>query len=144
MAPAPPGAASIPMMGLFKTIAPVEHSAPPPPDLESIYAAGNALAKSGEYDQAIEQYDHVIRLDPNHINALNNRGNAYLAKGAYEEAIADFDKAIALKPASPNLHYSLGHLLWKNLKVSEARAELEAELGEAAEVGYVKKRGAGG
>jgi len=73
-------------------------AAPPAPDVEAIYAAGNAHAKAGAYDQAIEQYDHVIRLDPDHINALNNRGNAYLAKGAYEEAVADFDKAIVLKP----------------------------------------------
>jgi tetratricopeptide (TPR) repeat protein len=28
----------------------------------------------------------------------------------------------------PNLHYSLGHILWKDLKVPEARAELQAEL----------------
>ena len=54
----------------------------------------------GEYDQAIAQYDHVVRLDPNHINALNNRGKP-LAKGAYEEAVADFDKAIRSNPTSP-------------------------------------------
>jgi hypothetical protein len=81
-----------------EAIAPVEHAAPIGPDVEAIYAAGNAHAKAGEYDQAIEQYDHVIRLDPDHINALNNRGNAYLAKGAHDEAVADFDKAITLKP----------------------------------------------
>jgi TPR repeat protein len=68
------------------------------PDVEAIYALGNAHARNREYDQAIEQYDHVIRLDPQHINALNNRGNAYLAKGGYDQAIADFDRAIAIKP----------------------------------------------
>jgi TPR repeat protein len=68
------------------------------PDVEAIYALGNTHAKNKEYDQAIEQYDHVIRIDPQHLNALNNRGNAYLAKGAYDQAIADFDKAIAIKP----------------------------------------------
>ena len=68
------------------------------PDVEAIYALGNAQARNKEYDQAIEQYDHVIRLDPQHINALNNRGNAYLAKGGYDQAIADFDRAIAIKP----------------------------------------------
>ena len=80
------------------TAAPIPAAATAGPDIEAIYAGANAHAKAGEYDQAIEQYDQVIRFDPNHINALNNRGNAYLAKGAYEEAIADFDKAIALKP----------------------------------------------
>jgi tetratricopeptide (TPR) repeat protein len=28
----------------------------------------------------------------------------------------------------PNLHYSLGHVLWKDMKVPEARVELQAEL----------------
>ena len=68
------------------------------PDIETMYAQGNAHARNSEYDQAIAQYDHVIRIDPQHINALNNRGNAYLAKGGYDQAIADFDKAIAIKP----------------------------------------------
>jgi Tfp pilus assembly protein PilF len=40
----------------------------------------------------------------------------------------EYRAAIAIKPSLPNLHYSLGHLLWKNLKVPEARVELEAEL----------------
>jgi TPR repeat protein len=77
---------------------PVTAAAVAPPDIEAIYALGNTHAKNSEYDQAIEQYDHVIRLDPEHINALNNRGNAYLAKGGYDQAIADFDRAIAIKP----------------------------------------------
>ncbi|HEY5006572.1 MAG TPA: TIR domain-containing protein [Caulobacteraceae bacterium] len=68
------------------------------PDIEAMYAQGNTHAKAKEYDQAIEQYDRVIRVDPQHINALNNRGNAYLAKAGYDQAIADFDKAIAIKP----------------------------------------------
>jgi len=43
-------------------------------------------------------------------------------------AIAEYRTAIDLKPAAPELHYSLGHLLWENFKVGEARSELEAEL----------------
>src|SRR5258708_33336932 len=41
----------------------------------------------------------------------------------------EYRAAIALKPSVPNLHYSLGHLLWKNLQTAEARAEVETELG---------------
>jgi TPR repeat protein len=77
---------------------PAADAGPGQPDIEEIYALGNAHAKAGEFDLAIEQYDRVIRLDPDHINALNNRGNAYLAKGGCDQAITDFDKAIALKP----------------------------------------------
>ena len=45
-----------------------------------------------------------------------------------EKPLMSTAAAIALKPSLPNLHYSLGHLLWKDLKVPEARVELEAEL----------------
>ena len=55
-------------------------------------------------------------------------GDLESAKGNDGKAIEEYRAAIALKPSLPNLHYSLGHLLWKDLKVPEARVELEAEL----------------
>jgi Tfp pilus assembly protein PilF len=55
-------------------------------------------------------------------------GDLEAAKGDDGKAIEEYRAAITLKPFLPNLHYSLGHLLWKDLKVPEARVELEAEL----------------
>jgi tetratricopeptide (TPR) repeat protein len=55
-------------------------------------------------------------------------GDLEAARGDDGKAIEEYRAAITLKPSSPNLHYSLGHLLWKDLKVAEARVELEAEL----------------
>jgi hypothetical protein len=48
----------------------------------------------------------------------------YAPRGDDGKAI-EVPLAIALKPSLPNLHYSLGYLLWKDLKVPEARVELE-------------------
>jgi tetratricopeptide (TPR) repeat protein len=50
------------------------------------------------------------------------------AKGDDNGAIKEYRAALAEKPNLPGLHYSLGHLLWKNLSVAEARKEFEAEL----------------
>jgi tetratricopeptide (TPR) repeat protein len=55
-------------------------------------------------------------------------GDLAAAKGEDVAAIAEYRAAIELKPSVPNLHYSLGHLLWKNSEVDETRVELEAEL----------------
>jgi Tfp pilus assembly protein PilF len=55
-------------------------------------------------------------------------GDLEAAKGNDGKAIEEYRAAIALKSSLPNLHYSLGHLLWKDLKVPEARVELNAEL----------------
>src|SRR6266700_5306793 len=43
-------------------------------------------------------------------------------------ASEEYRAAIALKPSLPNLHYSLGHVFWKDVKVKEAREEFEIEL----------------
>ena len=55
-------------------------------------------------------------------------GDLEAAKGDDAKGIEEYRAAVALKPSAPNLHYSLGHLLWKDLKVPEARVELRAEL----------------
>jgi len=55
-------------------------------------------------------------------------GDIAAAKGDDGKATEEYRAAVLLKPSLPNLHYSLGHLLWKDLKVPEARIELEAEL----------------
>ena len=55
-------------------------------------------------------------------------GDLAAARGEDGKAIEEYRAAIALKPFLPNLHYSLGHLLWKNLQIPEARVELKAEL----------------
>jgi tetratricopeptide (TPR) repeat protein len=55
-------------------------------------------------------------------------GDLEAARGDDAKAIEEYRAAITLKPSAPNLHYSLGHILWKDLKVSDARIELEAEL----------------
>ena len=55
-------------------------------------------------------------------------GDLEAAKANDGKAIEEYRTAVAMKPSVPNLHYSLGHLLWKDLKTDEARKELNAEL----------------
>src|SRR5262249_38751328 len=38
---------------------------------------GNAYTAKGEYDNAIQDYDQSIKLNPNYARAFNNRGVAY-------------------------------------------------------------------
>lgn len=41
-------------------------------DVESVYNLGNALAKSGQTDEAIKKYEQVLRQNPNHKDAEFN------------------------------------------------------------------------
>jgi tetratricopeptide (TPR) repeat protein len=77
---------------------------------------------------ATTAYLRLFQVAPDSYRLHQLMGDLDAAKGNDGKAIEEYRLAVALKPSLPNLHYSLGHLLWKDLKVSEARQELEAEL----------------
>ena len=117
----------------------------------------NALLQAGDYEAALHIFDglpatetkspepsywrarcyeklataaylKLYQADPNSYRWHQLMGDIEAAKGDDGKAIEEYRAAVVLKPTLPNLHYSLGHLLWKDLKVPEARIELEAEL----------------
>lgn len=77
---------------------------------------------------ATTAYLRLFQVAPDSYRLHQLMGDLDAAKGNDGKAIEEYHLAVGLKPSLPNLHYSLGHLLWKDLKVSEARQELEAEL----------------
>jgi len=60
---------------------------------------GSAYNHKGDYDQAIQDFNQAIRLDPNCAYAFNGLGNANNGKGDYDQAIQDYDRAIRLIPS---------------------------------------------
>ena len=77
---------------------------------------------------ATQAYLRLYQADPNSYRVHELTGDLEAAKANDGQAIAEYRIAVAMKPSVPNLHYSLGHLLWKDLKTDEARKELNAEL----------------
>ena len=102
--------------------------------LKELPAADSASAEAAYwrarcYEKlATAAYLQLYQANPNSYRLHQLMGDLEAARGDDGKAIDEYRAAIALKPSVPNLHYSLGHLLWKDLKVPEARAELEAEL----------------
>ena len=86
---------------------------------------GNAYARKGDLDRAIQDHDQAIQLDPKYARAYNNRGNAYAEKGEPARAIQDFDKAIELKPDDAEVWDSKGTALLDLGKKKEALAAYE-------------------
>ncbi len=70
---------------------------------------GNAYARKGEYDKAIEEYEKALALNPTHVEAHNNLGNAYLSKGKYDKAIEEYEKALAGNPSLVEAHNNMGN-----------------------------------
>jgi len=77
---------------------------------------------------ATQAYLQLYQADPDSYRVHELTGDLEAAKENDGKAIEEYRIAVAMKPSVPNLHYSLGHLLWKELKTDEARKELNAEL----------------
>jgi tetratricopeptide (TPR) repeat protein len=102
--------------------------------LEGLSAADSVSAETAYwrarcYEKlATGAYLRLYQADPDSYRVHELMGDLEAAKSDDAKAIEEYRAAIASKPSAPNLHYSLGHLLWKDLKVPEARVELQAEL----------------
>jgi tetratricopeptide (TPR) repeat protein len=77
---------------------------------------------------ATAAYLRLYRADADSYRVHQLMGDLAAARNDDAKAIEEYQAAITLKPTLPNLHYSLGHVFWKDLKVPEARADFEAEL----------------
>ena len=65
-------------------------------------------ASTDVYERAIQDYDEVIRLDPQDAATYNNRGNAYGKLGQHRRSIEDYDEAIRLDPQLAAAYYNRG------------------------------------
>ena len=69
-----------------------------PDDPLAYYNLGVAKNVLGDHEEAIRNFDQVIRLTPKDAEAHYHRGTSKGALEKYEEAIKDFDQAIQLDP----------------------------------------------
>lgn len=60
--------------------------------------AGVDLQSRQLYDQALDEYNLALQLDPNNPSILVNLGTAYQAKGDYTSAIAKYQQALQIDP----------------------------------------------
>ena len=81
-----------------------------------------------DYTCALEQDQLILKADPNSAQADMIAGEALDAKGDVPAAIAQFRAAEAIAPDTPDLHFGLGYLLWKQAQFDEAEREFQAEL----------------
>jgi tetratricopeptide (TPR) repeat protein len=81
-------------------------------DLRAYFNHGCVCHQQGKYVAALEDFDHVLKLDPNHAETYLNRGGSKHLLGDNAGAIADFRAAIA-------------HFQQQNNAAGEHRAKLE-------------------
>ena len=72
--------------------------------LNDYMAKGNEFLVDGEFENAVNAFSQVLRLDVNNIEAYNNRGVAYKSLGEFQKAIDDYNAAIDINPSYANYY----------------------------------------
>ncbi len=70
----------------------------PDPDALAYIKRGDALMGKNRYDEALEDYDAAVRIDPEYAVAYHKRGMAWYCKGKFDKAFEDMDEASRLDP----------------------------------------------
>lgn len=66
---------------------------------EAHMKSGLLCTKRRIFSNAIEHYNHVLKMKPDCVMALLHRGVAWHSHGYHESGIADYSKALTLQPA---------------------------------------------
>lgn len=101
---------------------------PRPMSAKALFAEGNKRVTVGAYDEAIEFYRDLLRVDPRHVAGLGNLGAALFHLGKYQEAEDLFNKAIRLDPNFPDGYSNLGNALMLKGRFEEAEGILRRAL----------------
>ena len=121
-------------------------STPQTPDVLFRYTSAVQLLNAAQYEDAIPQFDFVIRLLPDLALAYNGRGLAHLEKDNpnLELALEDFDKAVEVDPdfADAYLNRALAHSRageqGKSIDDLQKALRLYIEEGEMGNAGLVR------
>lgn len=97
-------------------------------DAKTALYRGNFYHKRQQYEEALEQYDLCLTLEPDLPEALNNRGSTYGKMERYEEALADFNQALIIKPDYTDAINNRGNTYSKMARYKEALADYNQAL----------------
>lgn len=100
-----------------------------PDNIDLRYALGVICEKMSRFDESIKEMETILRLDPDHAEALNFIGYSYADRGInLEEAEKMISKALQLKPDNGYIIDSLGWVHFKQSKLESALTHLKRAL----------------
>jgi hypothetical protein len=74
----------------------------------NFFEEGERNYKLGNKQEAIDDYDLAIKINPNYSDAYYNRGLAKYELGNKQQSIADYDQAIKINPNYSDAYYNRG------------------------------------
>ena len=89
---------------------------------------GLAYTDQGRIDEAINEYQTAIKLNPYDYMAASNLGNAYFNQRRVDEAFNEYQSAIKLRPDYVKAHYNLGVAYESQNRIDEAISAYQTAL----------------
>ena len=72
---------------------------------------GKLLIDTGDYEGALLEFKHALKINPEFMEALLNIGIVYTRMKVFDKAEASYKKVIKIEPASPEVYFNYGILL---------------------------------
>jgi tetratricopeptide (TPR) repeat protein len=99
-----------------------------PQSLQLRLTLAQSCMKSKQFQCVLDVYQEILMLNADSAEADMLAGEALEEMKDDPGAIQQFRAAVRANDKEPNVHYSLGYLLWKMKQYREAAHEFEAEL----------------
>ena len=91
---------------------------PVPPSVEDYFKAGHGYWEKKKYSKAIDQFEKILAVEPENLEATISLATILKEQGKIEEAIPEYEKAITLSASDPRPYLHLG-------EIHEQKKELE-------------------
>jgi len=92
------------------------------------FARGLERMARGRHTEALDEFDRVLALAPDHADALSKRGAALAALGRVDQALASLDRAVRAQPGHADAHFNRGVVLQGMTRLEEAAASYATAL----------------
>lgn len=97
------------------------------------YNRGNAELQAGMIEDAIADFDRVIKIQPNYAHAYHQRGVIYFNQKDWVNAQEQFEKAIRLLPTNIKSYLGLAEVFAATGQIEEAANALRAACAQGSE-----------
>ncbi len=88
--------------------------------MEGYNLLGIVYSSEKDYDNALEAFQHALKLDPNSARTHNNLGNLYVAQEKFDLAEKEFGEVLRFDPTNREANYNLGLVLMARRSPAEA------------------------
>lgn len=90
------------------------------PTVVNFSRLGDLYRQQSRWDEAIESYQQLLKLQPNHLETMGNLGITYKAQNKLEEAIHWYQKILQIEPKSLPAWGNLGNVYQEQKRFDDA------------------------